>query len=171
MATNVCTEIFIYNNISPDLSAYLRSPSFALRLLQCMLWCLIQQLFRMHGSNFMTYIFIYCLIVHNFDLKVYRICIFLIDPPHNKNNNMHRRKQRRRSADQNLCFRYTDSTHNPKFPASSLLSRLYRPVCVRPGWKPKLLVFPCVGLLIIFNKFLCNNFVHFIIFFSTSILS
>ena len=47
-------------------------------------------------------------------------------------------------ADQHLCFRYTDSTVstlfflNPKFQASSLL--LCRPVCVRPGRKPRRLV-------------------------------
>ena len=44
-------------------------------------------------------------------------------------------------ADQRLCFRYTDSTTsvlflNPKFQASSLILKLYRPVCVRPVRKP-----------------------------------
>ena len=32
---------------------------------------------------------------------------------------------------------------NPKFQASSLLLLLYRPVCVRPGMKHKLLGFSC----------------------------
>ena len=46
-------------------------------------------------------------------------------------------------ADQHLCFHYTDSTIllNPKFQASSLLLRLYRPICVRTGRKPRRLVF------------------------------
>ena len=52
-------------------------------------------------------------------------------------------------ADQRLCFRYMDSTIplliKPKFQASSLLPRLYRPVCVRPGWKPRRLVFSRLG--------------------------
>ena len=29
-------------------------------------------------------------------------------------------------------------------------SRLYRLVCVGPGWKPKLLVFSCTGLCLLF---------------------
>ena len=41
------------------------------------------------------------------------------------------------TADQRLCFRYTDSTIlfflNPKFQASSPLLGLYRSVCVGPG--------------------------------------
>ena len=32
------------------------------------------------------------------------------EPPHEKTNNLHMQNQRRRSADQCLCFRYTDST-------------------------------------------------------------
>ena len=40
-------------------------------------------------------------------------------------------------ADQRLCFRYTDST----MPLLSNHLRLYRPFRVRPGRKPKLLVF------------------------------
>ena len=36
---------------------------------------------------------------------------------------------------------------NPKFQESSLLLGLYRPVCVRPGWNCKLLVFSCKGSL------------------------
>ena len=43
-------------------------------------------------------------------------------------------------ADQRLCFRYTDSTIPPllipKFRASSLILRLYSPVCVGPGRNP-----------------------------------
>ena len=48
-------------------------------------------------------------------------------------------------ADQRLCFRYSDSTIpllskssilNPKFPASSHLLWLHRPICVRPGRNP-----------------------------------
>ena len=34
---------------------------------------------------------------------------------------------------------------NPKFQASHLLLRLYRPVCVRPGLKPRRPVFLCCG--------------------------
>ena len=52
-------------------------------------------------------------------------------------------KQRRRSisfavteADQRLCFRYLDSTINPKFQASSHLQWLYSLVCVRPSQIP-----------------------------------
>ena len=49
----------------------------------------------------------------------------------------------------NICFRYTDSTISPlsksEFQASSLPLWLYRPVCVGPGRKPKLLVFSCKG--------------------------
>ena len=45
-------------------------------------------------------------------------------------------------ADQRLCFRYTDSTIilllKPKFQASSLFLRLYRPVCVGPGQNPNI---------------------------------
>ena len=48
-------------------------------------------------------------------------------------------------ADQRLCFRYTDSTFffflHRKFQASRLLLRLYRPVCIRPGLKPRRPVF------------------------------
>ena len=49
------------------------------------------------------------------------------------------------AADQRLCFRYTDSTSlyylNPKFQGSSHLMRLYSPVCVEPGRKPRRPVF------------------------------
>ena len=52
-------------------------------------------------------------------------------------------------ADQRLCFRYTDSTSpllsKSKISASSHLLRLYRPVCVGPGRKHKLLVFSHTG--------------------------
>ena len=43
-----------------------------------------------------------------------------------------------RTADQRLCFGYTDSTIPllPKFQASSHLLWLYSPVCVGPGRKP-----------------------------------
>ena len=57
-----------------------------------------------------------------------------------------------READQRLCFRYTDSIFPllliseifflyPKFQASSLLLRLYSPVCVGPGRKSRRPVF------------------------------
>ena len=50
-----------------------------------------------------------------------------------------------READQQLCFRYTDSTTlyflNPKFQDSSHLLCLYSPVYVRPGQKPRRPVF------------------------------
>ena len=48
-------------------------------------------------------------------------------------------------------FRYTDSTIplllilSPTSQAWGMLLWLYRPVCVRPGWKPSLLVFTCNG--------------------------
>ena len=52
-------------------------------------------------------------------------------------------------ADQRLSFRYMDSTIpfllKSKIQTSNLLLRLYRPVCVRPGLKPKLLIFSCTG--------------------------
>ena len=48
-----------------------------------------------------------------------------------------------------LCFHYSDSTVplflNTNFQASGLCLWLYRPVCVGPGWKPKLLVFSRTG--------------------------
>ena len=44
-----------------------------------------------------------------------------------------------READQHLCFRYIDSTI-PLLPKSYLL-RLYNPVCVGPGRKPRRPVF------------------------------
>ena len=44
-------------------------------------------------------------------------------------------------TDQRLSFRYM----NPKFPASNHLLGRYRPVCVGPGRKPKLLVFSRTG--------------------------
>ena len=50
-----------------------------------------------------------------------------------------------READQRLCFRYTDSIFPllliSEIQASSMLLRLYRPVCVEPGWKPRRPVF------------------------------
>ena len=46
-----------------------------------------------------------------------------------------------RTADQRLCFRYTDSTILLLFKASSHLLWLYSPVCVGPGRKPRRLVF------------------------------
>ena len=39
------------------------------------------------------------------------------------------------TADQRLCFRYTDNIY-PKFQASSIIVLLYGPVCVGPGQKP-----------------------------------
>ena len=41
-----------------------------------------------------------------------------------------------READKRLCFRYSDSTINPKFQASSSFLCLYRPVYVGPVRKP-----------------------------------
>ena len=62
------------------------------------------------------------------------------EPPHGKTNNLHRRKQRRRSASRKLISTFVFATRivkflpylTPKFQASSLLLKLYRPVCVRP---------------------------------------
>ena len=48
-------------------------------------------------------------------------------------------------ADQRLCFRYSDSTIPPKFQASSLLLKLYSPVCVGPCRKPYCWFFPRGG--------------------------
>ena len=49
------------------------------------------------------------------------------------------------TADQRLCFRYTDVKFlfysYPKFQASSLLLWLYRLIFVRPGWKSQRRVF------------------------------
>ena len=47
------------------------------------------------------------------------------------------------TADQRLCFRYTDST-NPLLAASFMLW-LYSLVCVGPGRKLRLLALPCEG--------------------------
>ena len=76
-------------------------------------------------------------------------CDVINEPPHGKTNNLHRQKQRRRSvqisrsnceADHAFVFA-TQIVQplfylKPKFQASSLLLRLYRPVCVGPGWNP-----------------------------------
>ena len=51
-----------------------------------------------------------------------------------------------KGTDQRLCFCYTVQSIFfliPKIQAFSHFQRLYRPVCVRPGRKPKLLVFSC----------------------------
>ena len=53
-----------------------------------------------------------------------------------------------READQRLCFRYTDTTLNPKFQASSHLVWLYSLVCVGPGRKPRRPVFSQRGSII-----------------------
>ena len=48
------------------------------------------------------------------------------------------------TADQHICFHYKDSTISllkPKFQASSLFLRLYRPVCVGSGRKPRRPIF------------------------------
>ena len=63
---------------------------------------------------------------------------------HEKTNNLHRRKQSRRSAFATWIVQFL-SYLNPKFQASNHLLWLYRPVCVRPGQKPKLLVFSRTG--------------------------
>ena len=74
--------------------------------------------------------------------------------PHKKSNTMHRQKQRRRSAHLISTFVYATwilqfiCYSNPRFQASSLLLRLYRPVCVGPGRKPTLFVFSCGGLYV-----------------------
>ena len=48
-------------------------------------------------------------------------------------------------ADQRLCFRYMDSTISlllkTEISTSRLFLKLYRPVCVRPGRKPRRQVF------------------------------
>ena len=57
-------------------------------------------------------------------------------------------KQRRiwkRTADQRLCFRYTDSAMYLKFQDSNFLLWVYRPVCVGLGRKSQRLVFSCCG--------------------------
>ena len=55
------------------------------------------------------------------------------EPQHQKTYNLHMQKQRR-TADQRLCFRHTDSTTSflyihPNFQGSRLLLGLYRSVC------------------------------------------
>ena len=58
-----------------------------------------------------------------------------------------------READQRLCFRYTDSTISLlstfKIPSFSLYIAVFydchRPVCVRPGGEPQLLIFSRTG--------------------------
>ena len=50
------------------------------------------------------------------------------------------------TADQRLCFRYLDSTIVQfQFQYSHFLLRLYRPVCVRPGRKPRRPIFSRCG--------------------------
>ena len=46
---------------------------------------------------------------------------------------------------------------NPKFQASSLLLRLYKLVCVRPGRKPKLLIFSCEGSVMTYGFVNCHH--------------
>ena len=55
------------------------------------------------------------------------------------------------AADQSLCFRFKDSTipllPNPNFQASSNLLRMYSPISVEPGRKPRRQVFMRHGSL------------------------
>ena len=68
----------------------------------------------------------------------------LNEPHYEKTNNLHMRKQRRRSATAMLISAFVFATRivqllyflNPKFPASSHLLCLYRPVCGGPVRKP-----------------------------------
>ena len=54
-----------------------------------------------------------------------------------------------READQRLCVRYIESTI-PLLPiASSYFLKLYSPVCVRPGGKPRRPVFSQRGSIVI----------------------
>ena len=81
-------------------------------------------------------------------------CKLNIEPSHEKTNNLHMRKPKTQisncTADQRLCFFATRIVLflfylYPKFQASSFMLSLYSLVCVRPGRKPKLLVFSCTG--------------------------
>ena len=73
----------------------------------------------------------------------------IIEPRREKTGFLPMRKQRRRSASQKPISAFVFVTRivqflffvNPKFLASSLLLNLYRPVCVRPGRKPRRPVF------------------------------
>ena len=82
-------------------------------------------------------------------------------PLHQYSNNMQMRNQRGKS-DQHFSFRYMVSTilplhipDYPKFQDSSLLQRLCRLICDRPGWKVSLLVFSNRKTHIIIKDF-CN---------------
>ena len=79
-----------------------------------------------------------------------------IEPPHQKTNNLHDAKTKTETSlavTEKLIVAIVFSTQivqslfflNPKSQAFSLLLWLYRLVCVRPGRKPKLLVFLCKG--------------------------
>ena len=90
---------------------------------------------------------------HVFNPQQYRILSFrrykqrrpLFVPRREKTGFLHMRKHRRRSADQRLCFRYTDSTI-PLLPKSEI-SSFYpssvavQPSCIGPGRKPRKPVF------------------------------
>ena len=62
------------------------------------------------------------------------------------------------TADHRLCFRFTDSTIPFLLKSKissfrrSLYPRLYRPVCVGPGWKPRRPVFSRRGSVLGINK-------------------
>ena len=80
----------------------------------------------------------------------YQVLITFYEPHHEKTGILHMRKQRRRSAvTAKLISAFVFATRivqslfylNPKFQASSHLVRLYIPVCVGPGRKPRRAVF------------------------------
>ena len=77
-----------------------------------------------------------------------KLIVCLYEPHREKTGFLPMRKQRRRSAAQLIsAFVFTSQIVqflfflNPKFQASSLFLRLYRPVCVGPGRKSRRPVF------------------------------
>ena len=77
----------------------------------------------------------------------------LFEPHHEKTVFLHIRKQSHRSAAQSLISTFVFTTQmiqslcflNPKFQASNHLLRLYSPICVGPGRKPRRQVFSWRG--------------------------
>ena len=95
--------------------------------------------------------------------QVCQLCQFLdyvhghiFEPSHEKNNNLHYAKTKTQiscAVTAQLISAFVFATRiveflfylYTKFQASSFILSLYRLVCVGPGRKPKLLVFPCTG--------------------------
>ena len=87
---------------------------------------------------------------------------FSLEPPHHKTSNLYMCQNKDTgqlcSVTAQVISAFVFLTQivqslfylNTKFQASSLLEWLYRPVCVRPGPKPKLLVCSCKAHLNLF---------------------